>query len=118
MKYFAKTSVLRLVKHLLLSGFLLALCSPVSHARILKVGDEYAGGIVIYLFSPGDGGGTERREEIMMADQTTLSEHLYWSDAKAASDKFDAPSYGDWDEPGKSVTIVDAIESDAHTRYR
>ncbi len=121
-KYFAKTTVLRLVSSLLLSVFLLLGVSPLSQARTLKVGDEYAGGIVIYLFQPGEEGFKERTEEVMIAAETTLSEHLYWSDAKAASDKFDPPSYGDWDEHSsllfERVTVNDVINSDAQRIYR
>lgn len=122
MTYFAKTFVLRLMKPLLLLSLVLLTVSSLSHARTLKVGDEYAGGIIIYLFQPDEEGVKERTEEVMIAGETTLSEHLYWSDAKAASDKFDPPSYSDWDEPGalllKSVAVNDAVESDAQRRSR
>lgn len=121
-KYFAKRTVLRLVSSLLLSVFLLLGVSPLSQARTLKVGDEYAGGIVIYLFQPGEVGFKERAEEVVIAAETTLSEHLYWSDAMAASDKFDPSSYGDWDKPGallfESVTVNDVINSDAQRIYQ
>jgi len=122
MKYFVTRTVLRLMKSLLLSFFVLLGVSPLSQARTLKVGDEYAGGIVIYLFQPGEEGFKERAEEVMIVGETTLSEHLYWSDAKAASDKFDPPSYGDWGESGallpERVTANEVIKSDVQHLYR
>jgi hypothetical protein len=106
---------LRLVRYLLLLCCCLFPFSSASFARPLKVGDEYAGGIVIYLYQPGEEGFKESARETVIAGKTNISENLYWSDAKAASDKFDGSSYRDLDLPARlsarSIAVVDAIKN-------
>lgn len=115
MKHYAILLPLRLVKQVLLLCCCLFAFSPDSFARPLKVGDEYAGGIVIYLYQPGEEGFKESARETVIAGKTNISENLYWSDAKAASDKFDGPSYSDWDLPARlsarSIAVVDDIKN-------
>ena len=122
MKIFFNKTALRIMKPLLLTGFCLAVVSSLSHARPLKVGDEYGGGVIIYLFPQGDEGFKERTEEVMIAGKTNISEHLFWSDTKAASDTFFGPSYRDWKARGgfstKSVIGIYAIESDDQNSLR
>lgn len=94
-----KLSILRAMKLLLFLGLALLTASPLSMARPLKVGDEYGGGIVIYLFPPDEGGVKKSAEEVAIAGTTNMSEHLYWSHLKTASDKFSGTLYSDWVEP-------------------
>ena len=122
MKYRAIISILRPVKPLLLLGVCLLCVSPLSQARTLKVGDEYGGGIVIYLFPPNEGGFKKSAEEVMIAGQTNMSEDLYWSHVKTASDTFNGALYRDWVEPGvlssRTVAGTDVIERDAQNSSR
>jgi hypothetical protein len=72
--------------------------------------------------SRGEKGFKESPEEVMLAGTTNMSEHLYRSDTKAATDKFDDSSYRDWEEPGGlspgSVSGIDAIKSYDQNSYR
>ncbi len=118
----AKILIFRSVRLLLLLGFGLLIVSPLSQARALKVGDEYGGGIVIYLFPQDKEDFKKSAEEVMISGETKMSEHLYWSHLKMASDKFCGNLYGDWVEPG-SVSSgtgagIAAIERDAHNGSR
>lgn len=102
----------RLMKPLLLLGFGLLAVSQVSHARTLKVGDEYAGGVIIYLFPSGEESFKQNVEEHV---KMNISEQLYKPDSKEASDKFDTPSFHDGMVPDglppRSVAGIEAIES-------
>lgn len=106
------------VKLLLLSGFGLLMVSPLSQARTLKVGDEYGGGVVIYLFPQDEGRFKKSADEVMIAGETKMSEHLYWSHLKTASDKFRGNLYSDWVEPGRvssgNGAGIAAVERDVH----
>jgi len=99
-----KILMLRPIRLLLLLGFGLLIVSPLSHALPLKVGDEYGGGIVIYLFPADEGGFKKSAEEVVIAGKTNMSEHLYWSHVKTASDRFSVPLYSDWVEPAGIVS--------------
>ena len=122
MKYRAKISSIRTVKLLLLLGFCLLTVLPLSQARTLKVGDEYGGGVVIYLFPQDEGGFKKSAEEVVIAGETNMSEHLFWSHLKTASDSFKGTLYSDWVEPeglsSGNVAGIAAIERDAHNRSR
>ena len=121
-KYRAKISSIRTVKLLLLLGFCLLTVLPLSQARTLKVGDEYGGGVVIYLFPQDEGGFKKSAEEVVIAGETNMSEHLYWSHLKTASDTFNGALYRDWVEPGvlssRTVAGTDVIERDAQNSSR
>ncbi|MEI8103035.1 MAG: hypothetical protein WCG61_05875 [Chlorobium sp.] len=122
MNWRAKIWIFRHVRLLLLLGFGLLTVSPLSQARTLKIGDEYGGGIVIALFPSDEGGVKKSAEEVMIAGETNMSEHLYWSHLKTASDTFNGALYRDWVEPGvlssRTVAGTDAVERDAQNSSR
>ncbi len=122
MKFIKNISILRAVKPLLLLCFGLLTTSSLSLARSLQVGDEYGGGIVIYLFPPDDGKVKKSADEVVIVGKTNMSERLYWSHLKTASDTFNGALYRDWVEPGGisagTVAGIEFIERDAHRSFR
>ena len=122
MKCRAIISIFRTLKLLLLFGFCLLTVSPLSLARSLNVGDEYGGGIIIYLFPPGEGDFKKSAEEVVIDGKTNMSERLYWSHLKTASDTFNGPLYSDWVDPeglsSGNVADIDITERGTHNNFR
>jgi hypothetical protein len=86
MKPFKKPSFTRLSIALvftILGTFSLSVSSPVAP---LKIGDEYGGGKIALILSPGDPGYGEIAKQFLIASNDDISETDKWPEAQKVSD--------------------------------
>lgn len=95
MKSPVKKHLTRSLMLLLLSATSMATLSVKSSAALLKVGDEFGGGKIVYIFNPGDKGYAERTEQAVIIGKADVSVNIYWSEAKTSMDRIDAIGYHD-----------------------
>lgn len=89
MKRFKTTYFTRLLSVKLM----LALCSlslsVAASAAPLKIGDDYGGGKIALILSPGDAGYADLAEHFMIPTKSDISETDEWAESKEAHDSME-----------------------------
>jgi hypothetical protein len=99
-KLFTKTISRRWLMPLLLFVLMLAVDPLLSHAALIKIGDEYGAGRVVYILQPGDVHYKANEQHGLIAAMEDLpQESLSWSEAKAATARLEISGYKGWSLP-------------------
>ncbi len=99
MKNCIQKVLIRLLKPLLLGAVGFVALSTHSMAAMLKVGDEYGGGKVAYIFQPGDNDYAKTADQAVIVAKADVSASLYWSDTRTSTDKLEGIGYYDGNLP-------------------
>jgi hypothetical protein len=102
MKKLAKKYLSRSLMLLLLTAIGVATLPAKSSATPLKVGDEYGGGKIVYIFQPGDAEYAETTEQAVISPKTDISGNIFWSDVKTSTDKLDNLGYSERNRQGEA----------------
>ena len=74
--------------------------STFSPAAQLKVGDEYEGGKIVYIFQPGDKDFAETADQAVIVAKADVLANYTWSDTRSSIDKLEGLGSHDGNLPG------------------
>ncbi len=100
MKCLSKTHVARLWIIFLLTGLSMFATSALSSAAVLKIGDSYGGGVVLYVDATGQHGLIAAKADMIDRSSGKDMGYFTWYSAKNAVNAFEA-GYCDWLLPNK-----------------
>jgi hypothetical protein len=100
MKLFSKMISVRCFLSFLLSALVLVSAPLLSHAALIKIGDEYRGGRVVYIFQPGDLHYKANEQHGLIAAREDLPQESFnWFDAKVAAERLEIDGNKGWSLP-------------------
>ncbi len=106
MTHFVKTIFGRCLMPLLFSAVMIVTAPFSAHAALVKVGDTYGAGMVVYILQPGDPGYKPNEQHGLVAARQDLPEEsLTWSEAKTATAMLEISGHKGWSLPTREELI-------------